>query len=519
MDRLQYTQPTAFKTSNFLLFCSITTICAYYSFIHNYNVTLDDAFIYFRVVENLLETGKPEFNIGDNYFVVTSALWTFMLALGKIMLPFLEIETIAKLFWFLSLVFASFFAYLTFIPFIKNWSCFIGIPFFLSPIICSMMGTEIALLYAATFATFWAYSRNKPVYIGIGLAVGYLARGEFILISLPLFLHLLVTRRKNKQPYTQFINYLLKISIVTLLLALIWHLYYYCTFHGFFPTTLKAKMIQGQSGLWKMYPQHIWPYIKELLDDRTFLLIFAVIGMVRQPYIFFLMGSYTLLHSLIYFFLRVPHYPWYYYDYYIFTLILIFFGTFWVLNVLSKVFISKLLQYSEVKKTFANIFVNCFFIAFVIWFFPIHFNEFDLKYLFNIDPKKGIAKEGRLFSQQERYNSYVKLSKKLQRDLRKDDVILTTEIGILSYYLKDYEIRDINGLASPNVTAKNINDYNYFANYYKPRFIVAPLILRSSVLLNYDGNFYRYKKHFVLSPDETRFPATVYILGSQWKRE
>jgi hypothetical protein len=62
------------------LFLSATALGAYY-FLVSTPVILDDVFIYFRIDGNMVKTGKPVFNAGDNHFAATSGLWTMLLAI------------------------------------------------------------------------------------------------------------------------------------------------------------------------------------------------------------------------------------------------------------------------------------------------------------------------------------------------------------------------------------------------------------------------------------------------------
>lgn len=59
------TQFYRLRNNDTALFCGgATAVCLYYYFVLQ-PVILDDAFIYFRIVNNLIETGRPVFNIGD----------------------------------------------------------------------------------------------------------------------------------------------------------------------------------------------------------------------------------------------------------------------------------------------------------------------------------------------------------------------------------------------------------------------------------------------------------------------
>jgi len=166
-------------------FFILTAVMAYYCAV-NTSVVLDDAFIYFRITENLLTTGKPIFNAGDNSFIATSPLWVFLLALAKALFPHTGLPLIAKLLSIALLGVAAALAYFAFRQEIGKWSVFLGAPFLLSATINSCLGTEIAVLYAAMFGVFWGSLRNQPLWTGLFLGLGYLARSELVLMLLPI---------------------------------------------------------------------------------------------------------------------------------------------------------------------------------------------------------------------------------------------------------------------------------------------------------------------------------------------
>lgn len=92
---------------------------------------------------------------------------------------------------------ASTFAYFTFFRFIGRGAVFISCPFFLSPLISSMTGNEIALLYFAMFGLIWACNNQRTILGGIFLGIGYLARGEFVIAVIPLLLCFILEGKKR----------------------------------------------------------------------------------------------------------------------------------------------------------------------------------------------------------------------------------------------------------------------------------------------------------------------------------
>jgi len=487
-----------------ILFTAITFLCLYY-FLISQSVILDDAFIYFRIVNNLIAIGKPVINAGDAYFVATSPLWVLILTISKVIFPFFTLELIAKLWWAILLIAASVFAYYTFYPFIGRWAIFTACPFFLSPIISSITGNEIALLYLAMFGLIWACVTQKPIYSGLFLGLGYLARGEFVLAIIPVFLYFIPPFKKQPVDWKQVISNLLKISAVALVVVLPWHGYYFLTFHSFFPRTFSVKILQGQSGLWILFPQAIWYYLTQLLRGNMYLLSLTLLGAWRQPYLFRFMALYTLCHTVAYTVLKIPYYHWYYYDYYIFILILTLFGIFDLIKTGNSL-ISQLTRSSVLSNLIKRIyhlassfvFLCVFILIFPMKaeiFLPSHFS--DIFQNSNTDP---------------RYNSYVEISNQLLGEIRPTDIVLAGEIGILSYVLQGYEIRDINGLASPNITISNMQNWDYFVDYYKPRYIMYRGGQHDEFKYYKYNNFtYAYKRHFFIPETKTHSMTSIYI--------
>lgn len=504
------TQFYRLKNNDTALFCGVTAVCLYYYLVFQ-PVILDDAFIYFRIVNNLIETGRPVFNIGDSFFVATSPLWTLFLFVSKIVFPILSLELIAKIWWAILLTLASAFAYSAFSPLMGKGAVFIACPFFLSPLISSMTGNEIALLYFAMFGLIWACTAQKPIVSGIFLGMGYLARGEFVLAAIPLLLCFVLNGKKRGVEPKQIIFNLVAVSAVALVVVLPWHGYYFLTFHGLFPRTFLVKMIQGQSGQWLLFHQAIGYYLFQLLGGRIYLLALGFVGAWRQPVIFRFMALYTFFHTVMYAVLKIPYYHWYYYDYYIFVLILILFGIFSLID-MGNAFLARFIESAEasggrllqVYRLFSAIVFVCVFFLLL----PVQLE------LFRSGHFSDIYRNNKTDA---RYNSYMDVGNTLLKEIGPADIVLSGEVGILSYVLQNYEVRDINGLASPNVTTSNMNDWNYFVDYYKPRYIVYRGSDQEEIkAYQYNDSVYQYRRYYFIPETTTHVLAGVYIrLDSQ----
>ena len=74
---------------------------------------------------------------------------------------------------------------------------------------------------------------------------------------------------------------------------------------------------------------------------------------------------------------------------------------------------------------------------------------------------------------------YYEVAELLCADARKQasggdrPIVLAQEVGILSHYCPDIELRDVNGLASPGMTEETLNDWAYWVRRYEPRHLVV----------------------------------------------
>jgi hypothetical protein len=92
---------------------SILTIISIVYVIKNGAVTVDDAFIIFRVAENYAQKGKLLFNMSDGHLTVTTPLYTVFLAL-LMKITDLSIVNLAFYSGIFSMTISSLFLFLTF---------------------------------------------------------------------------------------------------------------------------------------------------------------------------------------------------------------------------------------------------------------------------------------------------------------------------------------------------------------------------------------------------------------------
>jgi hypothetical protein len=243
-------------------------------------VYMDDVFIYLRVARNIVSGYGPVFNAGDAHFPVTSPLWVFLLALFQKVLPGPGLVFWAKFLFIICLVVDALILFSLLQKKLGSWAALAPLPLFFNNVTLTCAGGEIALLYLGLLGMIWAAEKQNFRLVGIFAALGYLARGEAVLMLAPIFLWQLLGPVRKKIGWNGICKNLLTTATWFLSLALVWHAYYFLRFNAIFPETFKIKMIQGQSGKWGMYYNTTRPHILQFLHGHWLLLPLLAVGLI-----------------------------------------------------------------------------------------------------------------------------------------------------------------------------------------------------------------------------------------------
>lgn len=465
---------------------------------------MDDVFIYLRVCRNIADGTGPVFNPGDAHFPVTSPLWVFLLAFFHKLIGFIDLAVLSKILYMIFLALASWCAFLVFRDRAGFWAAVTPIPIFFNYITLSSTGGEIALAYFSIFGVLWAYSRKKSLPLtGLFAAIAYLSRGELALLTIPIGIHYLFIALKEKRKFKEISAGLGKMALGFLAVALIWHAYYAVQFGGFFPNTLKTKIIQGESGRWDLYYRFGRIHTLSILDGHYYLLLFLGFGLYYYPLPLASLLLFTVMHYYTYQFLVIPHYHWYYYDFYLIIPLFILLGIAGLFHFL-RPHIAKLKWFTrgEHKRTALISISSEVITAFLV--------------LITVLVTTHLGRLGR-YGSDERKTRYMCVVDWMKPRVETGDVVLAHEIGILGYYLDRAVIRDLNGIASPDVTVENINDLGYFVSAYSPRFIFFPAWLPQKNKLKYIAVGKRlavYEKGY-LEGEEGMNKESVYVFRNK----
>lgn len=462
------------RIDNSYLFWGVLVITLSFFFM-NVIVYMDDVFIFFRVAKNIANGTGPVLNPGDTHFPVTSPLWVFLLAFLAKIFGFIDLVLVAKILSTIFLGMASFLAFLLLRRYIGSWAVLTPFPILFNYITVTTVGGEIALVYMSLFGVLWAYYLKRNfILTGLIAAAAYLARPELIFVLPVLAFHYLLTFKKENKTFRIMLTDWAKLALAFLVIASIWHVYYALQFHAVFSNTLKTKVTQGKSGMWPLYYRFGRPLTLEMLGGKYLLAIFMLLGLLYFREVSLSILLYTTLHYYAYKWLSTPYYHWYYYDFFLLVPMFTMFGitaVFLLPGKYLKIYVERLkpgFKFPLGLKIPGVLFI--LFLAGSSIFITTKINNLSI------------------YKNDSRFHSYKKIAVAMRPKIKKGDVLLAPEIGIVGYYLEDVVIRDLCGIASPDVTTANMNNLEYFVKTYSPRFIFFPSFMKQEKPLRYFPN-------------------------------
>jgi len=451
-------------------------------------VYMDDVFIYLRVARNIVAGHGPVINGGDAHFPVTSPLWVFLLALFQKVLPGPGLVFWAKSLFIICLGAASILFFSLLRRRLGIWAALAPLPIFFNSVTLTCAGGEIALLYLGLLGMIWAAERENFRLVGIFAALGYLARGEAVLMLAPIFLWQLLGPARRKIGWKGICKNLLTTAAWFLSLALVWHLYYYLRFDSIFPETFQIKIIQGQSGKWKMYYNAARPHILQFLNGHWLLVPLLIIGLAGiGPGSWFLL-VFTLLHYYAYKLLTIPNYHWYFYDFDLLLTAFPIFGLALLAGWAGRRLARRRFGRGKAVRLTAALAMLILAVIVSLALFP----------LLHLGAYRG----------DNRLPAYTRACRWLQPRVKPGDILLASEIGIIGFLLPEVTIRDTNGIATPGVTIDTIEDYEYFVNLFHPAFLVKNINLADFSIFCAPSGYLVYER--VFRADETSRPGTPF---------
>lgn len=289
-------------------------LAACFFFLQFLHWNLEDGYIVYRVVRNILAGNGWAYNIGQSYNPSTSILNPILLSIFSFAVRDIPMAAHALCGIYLAVI-------------------GLGVTCLLEQKIGIALATAVALagMYSLAWAPVWGLetmllcavlvviavleSRNRSPWIFYGLAI--LARPDAALLAIGRIALLIAKERRF--PIRE--SFLISLPVIP------WVVYSLATFGEVFPATLRNKMWQGRSGFWGN-GYVFWQGFKEHL--KAFVSIFPIAGFSVPRYLIVIVGLlgaalltlqmnafsliviFAVLNQMVYVLLNVPAYLWYF---------------------------------------------------------------------------------------------------------------------------------------------------------------------------------------------------------------
>jgi hypothetical protein len=487
---------------SFLLYCLIA------------RTHVDDAFIFYRVVEMVLRGHGPAINPGEHHLGITSALWTYLLALLKL-LTGAEMMPLAK---------ALSAALVTGAGLLCAWalrrqlgvlSLALPIAIASTPRLVELVGMETALVtLLLVLAGHLFETRRDPAWIGLVCAALYLARPDGAM-AVPIFFAD-VLRREGPRGMLAFLK---RFAPAALIPVLLWHGYLFAEMGVLLPATLRAKMSQPGMG-WTAFGPAIRGFVQFALAPVPGGAIFLVPGLLmlqRSRFMAFLLAFTALRVGAYAYVIKPAAYPWYFYDLDLVLRLVSAAGFLGVLHAavtLARKGSDRLALAPGAKCLVSRATVVAALVAALVGTSYVARPKQDL--LWKRTPGAPIASGALLEMLRERvawrvlepdwewWVSYSKVSEWLRThepDGGKESVVVM-ELGVLGYLNSHLIVHDTMGLATPGIRREELNHYERLSARLMPKYIVSSFEDRGEEwsFPGQDGQMMRYRRVFAGAP-------------------
>lgn len=441
----------------FITFLITTIICVTYYILY-VPVTLDDSYIYFRVVERFIATGIPTFNDGDTSNITTSPLWLIILTIASIVTCEISLITLAKTCSIIIMLGAAWLLYRILDKRLSIAAPLAGIAIFFTHHINTLIGHDTPISLMCALGIINAFESDKKS-LPIWVALFYLARGEGAVFGGIVALIAIL-----REPFVKRIQYYFFPALIGAILIIIWHSFNLSIFGDIFPATFAIKRLQAEAG-WITFTAYTWKHLSWIGTDSVSIIaiFFSLIGMILMFWKIPSLIFWPIIHFAIYALLHVPNYHWYYYPIDFILGLAIIVGISYTLNYI----IHYAMNY-EILKSINSIKKISIIMLSIVLLTGIHpilklainliIHSNTLKHLYGI-----------------RYPEYVELAAIMPRIAgRLNFTLLTHEVGIFGYLNPRAYIRDVVGLATPVHNKNSLWKWNERVAQFNPDLILWP---------------------------------------------
>lgn len=467
--------------------------------INFYYISYDDAYITFRYARNLATGEGLVYNPGENFLGTTTPLLAILLALLSLILP-TEIPALGGWVSCLALGGGAIFLYLIGREIGQRVTGFVaGILLLTNPLLIISLGGEATLLLVLVLAANLFYFRKNFVITGILVGLAFLTRGEGVLMGIPLLIHYIF--RQKRLPFNMAAGFLF--------IMLPWFIFSLYTFGSPLPSTLSAKIAQGESGLWPLFLRGTKEWIKGftvgsdvyvgLPADWRYLLLLPmlVIGTVSliwyRPVQWWTILVWSALQIIGYSLLfSVPFYHWYIAPLLLSLVVISGFGTQTMFNLLLGTLWSKrhkILSWTILLTISLGLFTPVLFAT--LNFLKNHHYSYP-------NPAEAI---------------YRKTGEWLAANTPPKSSVGYFEIGFLGYYSRR-PIVDPVGLVNPGVTERIAQrDFLWALQHYKPDYIIYnPLIFQEWIGIVVEKPWFSQAYQEIKQIEHNAYPGSPLII-------
>lgn len=486
---------------SFLLYCLIA------------RTQVDDAFIFYRVVEMVLGGHGPAINPGENHLGITSALWTYLLALLKL-LTGAEMMPLAK---------ALSAALVTGAGLLCAWalrrqlgvlSLALPIAIASTPRLVQLVGMETALVtLLLVLAGYLFETRRDPAWIGLGCAALYLARPDGAMAVAIFFADVL--RREGARGVLAFLK---RFAPAALIPVLLWHGYLFAEMGVLVPATLRAKMSQPGMG-WTAFAPAIRGFVQFALEPvpgGAILLVPGLLMLQRSRFTAFLLAFTALRMGAYAYVIKPAAYPWYFYDLDLVLRLVSAAGFLGVLHAavaLARSRSDRLALAPGAKRLVSRATVAAALVAALVGTSYVVRPAQDL--LWKRVPGASVESGALLVMLREQeawrvlepdwewWVSYSKVSEWLRaHEPAGGKELLVMELGVLGYLNSHLIVHDTMGLATPGIQRDELNDYERLSARLMPNYIVSSFEDQGEEwsFPGQDGQTMRYRRVFAGAP-------------------
>jgi hypothetical protein len=460
------------------------------------DVTMDDSFIVFRVVENWLSGIGPRFNAGDSHFIVTSPLWLVLLAAVKAVLPGVATPDVAQALVWILLVAASLLLFALLKDEFPVASVLAPAAVFLTPSMASLAGHDTACALVAGLALLVCHQRDRPNGLAIAAGLFYLARGEGAVLAAIVGCHYVLRTGRDWQSVRSQIHRMLPGVGIFILCVGGWHLYYALEFGGFVPSTLAIKIAQGafqgqgmNGAAFPAFAAGMSDHFALISSDVVVpLLIAGFAALVLRRW---LLALWPIVHVATYVALGVPYYHWYYYPVELVGVVAVLVGSELCVRLAS-----------GLAPKLTSVQWSGALVALVVGIVAVP----SVRGPMLLQPGPMLAALRSVAAPEApevdaRFRAYQEIATWIALQPESANAtLLASEIGTLGHALPELRVLDIVGLSDPGVPPERFFDYRWHIDRYEPEylllFLAAAQLDRHTVPLS-DGRTLEYRRAFV----------------------